>query len=100
MKLLGYKIKDFTLPTILGMTVCSNMHKEIEMWLKDQKRYKLEDCSNDRDTKHVLKLFRELQERSNATSIQMIEYFYSLEKRIEELELSLEDTKNHMEWLD
>jgi hypothetical protein len=97
MKLLGYNINDFTHPVIVGLRVCSDMHKEIEMWLKNPKLYNLKECSNDRDTRHVLGIFQDLQEQTRANSIKMIEYFYSLEKQIEELELSLEDAKNHME---
>jgi hypothetical protein len=100
MELLDHNINDFTHPIIERLNVCINMRKEIEMWLKNPKLYDLKDCSNDRDTKYVLGLFQDIQKRTSATSIQMIEYFYSLERKIEDLELSLEDTKDHMEWVD
>lgn len=100
MKLLGYNISDFTLPAVIGLTVCSDMRKEIEAWLVHPKRYDLKDCSNKPDTKYVLGLFQDLHKRTGANSIKMIEYFYSLERKIEDLELTLEDAKNHMEWVD
>lgn len=94
MKLLGYNINDFTHPKIEGLNVCINMRKEIEAWLIHPKRYNLKECSNDSNTRHILGLFQDIQERTSATSMQMVEYFYSLERRIEELELTLEDFMN------
>lgn len=91
MKLLGHNINDFTHPKIEKLTVCINMHKEIEAWLIHPKRYSLKDCSNNPNTRYVLGLFQGIQERTSATTIQMIEYLYNLERKIEDLELILED---------
>lgn len=96
MKLLGYNINDFTHPVVDRLTVHTNMRKEIKAWLKNPKLYNLKDCSNDRDTRHVLGLFQDLHERTGTNySIQTIEYFHNLERRIEDLELTLEDFMNH-----
>lgn len=96
MKLLGYEIKDFTsFATIRGVYLRSDMRKVIIDWLRDSSIYNLEDCSADRETRHILKMFQDIKERTGATTIQMVEYFYSLERKIEELELTLEDFMNN-----
>ena len=40
-------------------------------------------------------IFQDIKERTGATTIQMIEYFYSLEQKIEELELTLKNFMNN-----
>ena len=95
MKLLGYTINNFTCPVMKQTYIPSNMREAIEQWLKNNPTYDLHDCSNDRDTRYILEMFQSIKERTGATTIQMIEYFYSLEKQIEDLELTLEDFINN-----
>lgn len=89
MELLGMEIRDHTNPNVEGLPVCIDMRNEIEVWLKNPGLYKLEDCSKDPNTRNVLKIFRKIQELTDATSVKMIEYFYNLEQKVQNLRIDL-----------